>query len=179
MDQAGWQISRRHVLFGGVAVGVLALGGGALFWPRLNSPDQASGTWHFLLPADRQAVMALAPVFLGAAASQQLQGDSVAGSALLAGVDQAIALLNPQIRGELRQLFDLLASPGGRYLLLGQWAGWNDAGLALATGMDAWQHHSLDVLRAAYDGLRDLVFAVWYGEPTHWGPLDKPVWKGV
>ena len=71
-------------------------------------------------------------------------------------------------RDELRQLFDLLASPGGRLLMLGQMADWPAASeSALQSGLDAWRGARLDLLKSAYEGLRDLVFAVWYGDPVN------------
>lgn len=166
-------LARRRVLAGGVLVGTLALGGGALFWPRREAGRETAGSWHFLRPADRAALAALAPALLGP--SLWPAPDAAAEQRLAQGVDLAIAYLLPRTRDELRQLFDLLASPGGRWLLLGQCAAWDGAAPAgLAAGLSAWRGHRLDLLRAAYDGLRELVYAVWYGDPAHWPALGYP-----
>jgi len=164
------RLTRRRFLSAGLLAGSLALGGGLLFWPRSVPPgvDGEARRWHFLSPANAQAVIALAPALLGPTASADLIASPAKRYALADGVDQAICLLTPGIRDELRQLFNLLASPGGRLLMLGQIADWPAASeSALQSGLDAWCGARLDLVKSAYDGLRDLVFAVWYGDPAN------------
>ena len=164
------RLTRRRFLRAGLLAGSLALGGGLLFWPRSVPPgvDGEARRWHFLSPANAQAVIALAPALLGPTASADLIASPAKRYALADGVDQAICLLTPGIRDELRQLFNLLASPGGRLLMLGQMADWPSASeSALRSGLDTWCGARLDLLKSAYEGLRDLVFAVWYGDPAN------------
>lgn len=96
------------------------------------------------------------------------------------GIDQAISLLPPATRDELRQLFDLLSSPGGRSLFLGFASDWaNVEKPALINGLEGWRTSRLGLLRSAYEGLRDIVFAVWYGNSSHWTGLPNFGWKGL
>ena len=165
-----WQLTRRRFLSAGLLAGSLALGGGLLFWPRSAPPgvEGESRRWQFLSAANAQAVIALAPALLGPTASSALIASPAKRYALADGVDQAICLLTPGTRDELRQLFDLLASPGGRLLMLGQMADWPVASeSALHSGLDTWRGARLDLVKSAYEGFRDLVFAAWYGDPAN------------
>ena len=65
------RLTRRRFLSAGLLAGSLALGGGLLFWPRSVPPgvDGEARRWHFLSPANAQAVIALAPALLGPTAS--------------------------------------------------------------------------------------------------------------
>lgn len=169
------RLARRRVLAGGMLVGTLAVGGGALFWPRrgTGSDKGESHEWRFLEPNDRIALAALAPVFLG----RDLWESDRAGAAraLAIGVDQAISYLLQRTRDELRRLFDLLASPGGRWFLLRSFAAWEDSSsIALTPGIEHLRDADLDLLRTAYEGLRELILAVWYGDPAHWNAVAYP-----
>lgn len=170
-------LARRRVLAGGALLGTLAFGGGALFWPRRGAvlPSDAAA-WSFLLPADRVALLALAPVFVGAEQwDRHIAGLVDRSESFVRGIDLAIAYLMPRTRDELRQLFDMLASPGGRWILLGSVAAWDAASRpVMANGLVYWREAELALLRTAYEGLRDLVFAVWYGDPLHWPDLSYP-----
>lgn len=180
----GFSLARRQVLLGGVLVGTLAIGGGALFWPRREGGGQASDElghdWSFLRPADRQALDALAPLLIGVNPGEFGNSRQAKEHCLNVGVDQAIAFLPPRTHAELRQLFDLLASPGGRLVLLGSVTAWQDAAnSALDGGLTRWGQADLALLRTAYEGLRELVFAVWYGDPANWTGNADPRWAGL
>lgn len=139
--------------------------------------DGEARRWHFLYPANAQAVIVLAPALLGPTASAALIASPARRYMLADGVDQAICLLTPGTRDELRQLFNLLASPGGRLLMLGQMADWPSVSeSSLRSGLDTWCGARLDLLKSAYEGLRDLVFAVWYGDPANQDGLPGFGW---
>ena len=181
-DTPAWSRGRRAFVFGASGLAVLAGSGAALFWPRRIAEQVAvvGQSWSFLLPADRIALARLTPYLLNESAGVGgSSGNEVLGETLL-GIDRAIGLLPPAIRDELRQLFDLLSSPGGRMLFLGFATDWTEAdGSAVANGLEGWQMAKIGLLRSAYEGLRDIVFAVWYGDPKHWGGLPDFGWKGL
>ncbi len=136
--------------------------------------------WSFLLPADCIALARLIPCLLNdRTEASESSGNEILNETLI-GIDRAISLLPPATRDELRQLFDLLSSPGGRMLFLGLAADWTKAnGGAVLEGLEGWHRAKIGLLRSAYEGLRDLVFAVWYGNSKHWDGLPDFGWKGL
>jgi hypothetical protein len=156
--------------------------GAALFWPRRDGDNatRPQRSWAFLSSADHQALLTLMPALLGESSVAAIFLEHAGQGEFISGVDWAISLLPPATRDDLRQLFDLLSSPGGRFLLLGLVADWRATRPEeLAAGLEGWRRARLGVLRSAYEGLRDIVFAVWYGQPKHGTSLADFGWKGV
>ena len=181
-DAPAWSRGRRTFVLGASGLAALAGGGAALFWPHrtVEQPMGVGQAWSFLLPADRIALARLIPCFLN---DRTEVGESSRNEVLnetLIGIDRAISLLPPATRDELRQLFDLLSSPGGRMLFFGFAADWTEAdGGAVLEGLKEWRGARIGLLRSAYEGLRDIVFAVWYGNSKHWNGLPDFGWKGL
>ncbi|MEO5765319.1 MAG: hypothetical protein ABIR52_08435 [Casimicrobiaceae bacterium] len=152
--------SRRNFIFVGVA-GAAALATVRL-WPREAPRPGALG-------ADGVAVMsAIAPVMLAGA----LPGGGARETALnetLVAIESAVAGLAPRAQAELGDLFALLALAPARWSLAGMTASWQSATPAdVARFLDRLRESRIELLRAAYDALHQLVMAAWYGNPRAW-----------
>lgn len=85
------------------------------------------------------------------------------------GVVQAVAGLPPATQRELAELFALLAWPPTRWGLAGLAVPWTEADpVAAHAALERWRTSRFDLLRSAYDGLHQLIFAAWYGNPRSW-----------
>ncbi len=152
-------VQRRTFLKAGLASGALLVAGGAASW--LIGRDAR---------ADRREVLgAMIPAVLDgslpAAAAQRI--DAVAQA--LSGVETAIAALSPAAQDELAQLFALLAIPPTRLALAGLARPWRDATPGeVASVLQAWRTHRLELLRSAYQALHDLVAGSWYADAAQW-----------
>lgn len=98
------------------------------------------------------------------------------------GVLTAVAGLPPAAQRELAELFALLAWPPTRWAVAGLAMPWSEADPAAANAvLERWRTSRFDLLRSAYDGLHQLIFAAWYGNPRSWprvgygGPPVLPV----
>ncbi|OHX10838.1 hypothetical protein BI347_20245 [Chromobacterium sphagni] len=166
--------SRRQLLKAG------ALGSAALllagYWasPQVE-PDGAGAagpSLSCLRPQDALILAALAPVLLG------LPGLPVAQ--VVAGVDKAVAGLQPAVRGEVRQLFDLLGNRWARRWLAGIRSPWPSAAPAeLERFLQDWRNSRFLLQRSAYQGLHLLLNAAWYGNPASWAAVGYRLPPGV
>ena len=97
---------------------------------------------------------------------------------VVAAVDLAIAGLPPAVRGEIDELFSLLAFAPTRCLIVGVWSPWPEASRdAIAAFLDRWRDSRFALLRSAFDALHRLILAAWYGNPESWteiGYLGPP-----
>lgn len=155
--------SRRTFIFVGV-LGAAALAA-TRFFPR--APLSAT---HAALGSDGSAiVVALAPVMLDGALPDEARAHEEAIRETVAAVDRAIAGLPPLARHELGQLFALLASAPGRWSLAHMTSSWAEASRDdVAHFVARLRDSRLDLLRAAYDALHQLILAAWYGNPRAW-----------
>ena len=136
--------------------------------------------YHGLAPASAAADAPLTPdalVILRAIIPAMLAGAiAQAGSERVTdiretsdGVVQAAAGLPPTAQRELAELFALLAWPPTRWGLAGLAMPWAEADPATAhVVLERWRTSRFDLLRSAYDGLHQLIFAAWYGNPRSW-----------
>ncbi|WP_287876737.1 hypothetical protein [Aquitalea sp.] len=158
-------IKRRQLIKTGMAGSVVLLAAAWLAAPVDDYPAPVSAVrLDFLQAADGQIIRSLAPVMLGIAG---LPLDDV-----VQGVDRAITKLLPAVQQELRQLFDLLANRWARWWLAGVRSPWAMAQAGeLSQFLLRWQNSSLLLLRSAYQALRALINAAWFGNPASWGAL--------
>lgn len=90
-------------------------------------------------------------------------------------VDRAIQGLAPSARGELGQLFALLALSPARRALAGVAPPWQDASVAeVAAFLDRWRDSGWALKRSAYDALHQLILAAWYGNRRSWAAIGYP-----
>jgi hypothetical protein len=122
-----------------------------------------------------RVVAAIVPAMLDGA----LPGGGLARAAAIRetvdGVALAIASLPPAMRVELERLFMLLALPAGRRVFAGVAAPWREASPEeVARCLDAWRASAWLLKRTAYDALRQLIIAAWYGNPRSWSAIGYP-----
>ena len=161
-------ISRRNFIFVGMA-GAAALVA-ARFLPRAVPASSDA------LGANGVALMsALAPVMLDGALPTPPSERADALRETLTGVDRAVAGLTPRQQGELTDLFALLALAPARWSLAGTTAAWNEAPREdIERFLDRLRDSRVELLRAAYDALHQLVMAAWYGNPRAWPAIGYP-----
>jgi hypothetical protein len=74
---------------------------------------------------------------------------------------------------QLSQLFLLLEQQLTRLALTGNWLSLTELPVQTRLGLlTAWRDSYLALLQQAYAGLRELLFAAYYGQPTHWTNLS-------
>jgi hypothetical protein len=90
-------------------------------------------------------------------------------------VEATIASLPAQSQRELHQLTCLLDRRVARLLLAGSTAPWDVVTPARARAiLTRWRFSGSTLLVSAYRALRDLTFASWYAEPSHWAAIGYP-----
>ena len=173
-------LSRRTFLKTGIVGGAVLATGGLLtrgtFWgngAQLGSFDGVP--FRFLTRKDQQLMRAVVPVVLTGA----IQGDPAQlrarAESVIAGVDRAIAGLQPAVQKELRQLFNLLNLAPFRMACAGVWSPWEDATPTAVDGfLNRWQNSSVSLFRSAYDAIQQLTCACWYGNPHSWTAIGYP-----
>ena len=121
--------------------------------------------------------------FMGAVVPAVLEGVLPADTArresaihdTVAAVDRAISGLTPSVQDELAQLFALVSLAPGRRLLAGVSTPWAEASVAeVSAFLASWRQGRLDLMRAGYQALTQLVLAAWYGNPAAWVAIGYP-----
>lgn len=119
--------------------------------------------FSFLNGEDSAIIAAIAPV---------LTGRPDARAVVPARLDAAVAALPAATRAQLRQLFDLLGAPLGRVCVAGVPQRWSEADpRSVSAFLQAWRTSPFQRLRAAYDGLHQLVLAAYYSDPMTWNQI--------
>lgn len=90
-----------------------------------------------------------------------------------AAVSDFMPFLTQSQRLELQQLFNLLAHQLTQLALTGHITALPELSIALRWQLlTNWRDSYLAVLQQAYHGLRELLFAAYYGQPEHWQALS-------
>jgi hypothetical protein len=176
-------LSRRAFIKLAVAGGATLAVARALYGPferQLLAPED-SAPFTMLNDDGREILAALIPVLLaGALPVGPAQNDAVKN--LLHAIDANYTLMPPAVRGELAQLFQLLAFPVTRRTLAGVADPWHLADTAQITGfLERWRNGSLSLFAKGYQGLRSSAIAIWYAQDASWqrigyqGPAQYPV----
>jgi hypothetical protein len=163
-------MTRRTLLKAGVA-GVAALVLLRWLYTTTSVPPAATSKDRVLDSDARAVLTAVIPVILEGA----LPGGEDAAKAqreALDGAAQAIAGLPPAVRGELDQLFALLAFAPTRCLVAGVWSPWPEASReSIAAFLLRWRDSRFALLRSGYDALHQIVIGAWYGNPRAWSAI--------
>lgn len=150
--------------------GAAALAAAGL-WSWLRRPGAASDAAN----ATTAILAAIVPAMLDGALPASGLERTAAIRETVDGFGRAVAGLPPATRDEIAQLFTLLALPVGRRVFAGVERPWHEADPAeIAAFLDAWRDSGWALKRGAYDGLHQLVFAAWYGNPRAWGAIGYP-----
>ncbi|QDZ28262.1 hypothetical protein [Noviherbaspirillum sp. UKPF54] len=159
---------RRSFLKAGVAGAVaLALTGGLY---RLTS--QPAATVKFVLDdAAKAALAAIIPVVLKDAVEPGSPGVQLA----MERVQGAIAGLPLRTQKEVRDLFALLTLAPTRRILAGIPDDWPNAKQDdIATFLQSWRVHRIEMLQSAYHALHDLITGPWYADESNWASIGYP-----
>jgi len=164
-----FRINRRTFLKAGVA------GGAALLFARWLYTSTSASTQppHSALDAAARTIMAaIIPVLLDGALPKGADLATARAETLVA-VEQAIAGLPPATRGELAELFSLLAFAPTRCLVAGVWSPWSEASTdAIAAFLERWRDSRFTLLRSAYAALHQLVLGAWYAQERAWPAIS-------
>lgn len=159
--------TRRTFLITGLA------GGAALATAYRMHGQRAQPAAQVLAPGaiDEDAIavlLAIVPPMLEGALPRDAPR-AVAIRATVDGVAQAIRGLPAVTQQELAELFALLSWAPTRIALAGLTTAWDQASPAAANAvLERLRTSRIGLLRSAYDGLHQLIFAAWYGNPRAW-----------
>lgn len=119
------------------------------------------------------ALHAILPVFLaGALADDQQQRQQQLVETITA-MRQGMLRLAPHILDELQSLFALLNNRLANLAYLGTLTATQHFSVAQATALiEGWRTSYLAVLNSAYDGLKELIFAAFYGQQQQWTAIN-------
>ncbi|WP_147271896.1 hypothetical protein [Corallincola holothuriorum] len=170
------QISRRRFLLTMLGTGTVVAFGSVLYFDR----DLVTRRHAELLdPYQETALRAFLPVILNGVISRQTDQRAEQMDHLIRQIELALKYLPEFSRDQFFELLSLLSRRLSRWALAGQWQQLDQLTMAQRmTLLQEWRHSFLDLLQQAYQGLREIVLAAWYGEPSHWSYLNyqKPSW---
>jgi hypothetical protein len=164
-------LSRRTFIKLAVAGGASLAAARVLYGPfesQPGAPEDTGRSYAALTPGSREILIAMLPVLLDGALPA---GDAKHGAVrdLVRDIDASYALMPPAIRGELAQLYQLLAFPVTRRGLAGVMNPWHSAGDAeLRAFVEHWRNGSLALFAKGYQALRSSAIGVWYGQDKAW-----------
>ncbi len=154
-------LSRRQFLTAGLA-GSAVLACGAWFYGARKDAAELEALY-----------VALSAAFLQGAIPAEAQTTRLRDNAQAIGV--AVSGLAPAAQQELAELFGLLVFPPTRFLLTGVSSSWSAATLAATSAfLQRWRDSRIDLLKAAYAALHDLVLGAWYADPANWNSIAYP-----
>ena len=123
------------------------------------------------------ALAAVLPAFLHGA----LPEDSARRTALIErtinGIKTAMQSLAPHILDELNDLFSLITSKLGNLIYAGSFTATQNLTFSQASELiEGWRNSYISLLNTAYEGLKELVYAAFYGNEENWPAIgyQKP-----
>lgn len=158
-------INRRRFLQVGLGSAVL-LGGTVLL-----THDRTPASAHHRALSGPAAVLirALAPVLLEGTLPREEAARAEAIQEVVDAFDRALAGLSPAVQKELQQLLTLLTFAPTRALVAGVWRNWGNASTEDVKGfLEGWRTSRIDLLRAGYQALKQVMQAGWYGNARSW-----------
>ena len=162
-------ISRRKLIQLTVAaVGVTVVGGYLSIDDTEVMPELHSLDLQFL-SAEQAAILALLMVVV---LDHEQLGDIKILKKWLVKIDEALAYLPDNQQRDLLMLLDTLTHKLGRLVLTADISQWQRGDTELINKiLNNWRNSSLDLLNTAYVGIKQLIMAVWYGEPENWSDI--------
>lgn len=161
---------RRFLAVGAGSAAILAAAG----WWALRPGRPAAG--FRTLDDDAAAfITALVPAVLAGTLPRDGPARQAAIGETVAAFDRAVSGLTPAVQAELVQLFALVALAPARRWLAGVPRPWREASVEeVSEFLASWKHGRLDLMRAGYQALTQLVLAAWYGNPASWAGIGYP-----
>jgi hypothetical protein len=166
------RFNRRTLIKAGLA-GSVALFASGWLYHRSGTPKALSAR---IERGDAGEVLrAIVPVMLAGALPTAAGDLPAAIQRVLANVAGAVAMLPVSMRGELDDLFAMLAFAPTRIAIAGVTEPWGQADSAsIAKFLAAWRDSALALKRSAYGALHQLITAAWYGDPSAWAAIGYP-----
>lgn len=119
------------------------------------------------------ALSALLPVFLNGVLPEDEAARTQKIARTIEGIKLAMTRLPPHTLDELKDLFALLNSKMATLAFAGSFAQLNELSFSQKTALiESWRTSYLSLLNTAYEGLKELVFAAFYGNPDNWVILN-------
>ncbi|MGI5310149.1 hypothetical protein [Rheinheimera sp. WS51] len=163
-------MDRRQFILSGIALGAATSLGIYGWHSSINESNDSNDSQDLVLSA-------LLPALLYAALPQ----DTTMAQQVIRtkrAVNEFMPFLPQRQQQELQQLFSLLANRVGQLAVTGHMTALTELSLQQRWKLLAdWRDSYLTLLQQAYHGLRELLFAAYYGQPEHWQPLNYTVPK--
>jgi hypothetical protein len=162
---------RTFLKVGALAALALAAGGGVYRFMHPPGPLKP-----FALDGEAKAALeAIIPAMLAGSLPPEPVARAAAVAATTGRVHLAILGLPLTSQKEIGDLFGLLALAPARRALTGVSGAWSQASEAqVASFLQEWRFHSLDMLQSAYHALHDLLIGSWYADPASWPAIGYP-----
>ena len=163
--------TRRQFLRTGLAGGALLV---ATHWIAPLGATPRAGM-RVLDAASANMLAALVPVGLEGSLPQDPAARERAVREVVEAFDRAIGVLSPAVRGEVQQLFSVLAFAPTRLAMAGLWSPLESASAGdSAAFLARWRHSRFDIQRSAYAALTQLIQAAWLDNPSAWPAIGYP-----
>jgi len=122
-------------------------------------------TYNFLTAKDHLMLTAIIPVMLKTSIKLNIKEINK----IINNIDITIYGLPLELQKELRELFTILQFPVTRRLLAQVWSPWSQTKEnEIESFLNSWRKSKLSLLRGAYQGLNELIFASYYSQPESW-----------
>lgn len=167
------QMNRRGLLKLGVGAS-LALGTVGIAATLTGcSPSRPASDYQVLRDIDLPVLTALYPVLVGP--HPALIADPALIDAALRQLDETLAHTSPSVQSDVRSILDLLTFAPSRGTLTGIWGDWQKVDPArIDAFLQRWRDSRLELLRASYKVLGQLLQMSWYALPQTWVALGYP-----
>ncbi|WP_304641241.1 twin-arginine translocation pathway signal protein [Pseudomonas sp.] len=169
----GLHINRRQLLKLGTAAS-LALGTiGAAATLSGCSPSRPAQEYLVLRDIDLPMLAALYPALIGPHPALLANPGLIQNA--LRQLDETLAHTSPDIQKQVRDILDLLTFAPSRGLLTGIWSSWDQADPGrIDDFLQRWRDSRLELLRACYKILGQLLQMSWYALPPSWEAAGYP-----
>ena len=117
------------------------------------------------------------PVFLSGALDNDSQVRVAQLNRTIKGMTIAMQKLPPHTLDELNDLFSLLTNRLGNLVYAGTFSATQHLNVAQATQLiEQWRTSYISLLNTAYEGLKELIYAAFYGNKQNWAGIgyQKP-----
>jgi hypothetical protein len=161
-------LTRRRFLV--VGLGSAAILSAAGWWAM--RPGRPAAGLRTLDEDGAAFVTALVPAVLAGSLPKEDAARREAIRDTVAAFDRAVSGLTPAVQSELGQLFALVTIAPSRRLIAGVARPWAEASVEeVSAFLAGWRNGRLDLMRAGYQALTQLLIAAWYGNPAAWAAI--------